>query len=398
MGISILRRMVFGAGCLAIGAAQALDQQAGGIPVGPLVAYPSVTVTLSHDDNQYNAANNEEGSWITVISPGVRFKGERGRYDFAVEYGLDVGRYDNDSTDNYEDQRLAGEFNVGFSQRSRLNLNAEYLDTHDDRGTGRSEGAGAPAGDPDEWHSYGLGGLYSYGAKGAKGRLEVEAGFLSKEYDNNRAVTYTRDRDNADLGATFYYQIMPKTALLFQAANTDIDYDQDAPGTASLDSDEWRYLVGATWEATFQTTGTVKVGRLRKDFNDGAREDFSGSSWELGMQWRPLSYSSVDIISSKKTGETDGSGDYILTKDLSVSWTHGWFKRFSTTANIYGSEASYGASAREDDTLSYGLSADYQMRRWLSFGASYTRTEKDSNTNTFDYDKNIFLLSVTATL
>jgi hypothetical protein len=38
------------------------------------------------------------------------------------------------------------------------------------------------------------------------------------------------------------------------------------------------------------------------------------------------------------------------------------------------------------------------MRRWLSFGADYTHTFRDSNDNNFDFKRNTFMLFVNATL
>ena len=40
----------------------------------------------------------------------------------------------------------------------------------------------------------------------------------------------------------------------------------------------------------------------------------------------------------------------------------------------------------------------YDFRRWLRFGAEYTHTDRNSNRNIYDYKRNLFLLTVGATL
>jgi hypothetical protein len=58
--------------------------------------------------------------------------------------------------------------------------------------------------------------------------------------------------------------------------------------------------------------------------------------------------------------------------NYSLSWTHDWLDRFNTTVSLGSSKDDYtvkpgvvGAIARNDDTKTYGVAANYQMRRWL---------------------------------
>jgi polysaccharide biosynthesis protein VpsM len=40
----------------------------------------------------------------------------------------------------------------------------------------------------------------------------------------------------------------------------------------------------------------------------------------------------------------------------------------------------------------------YRFRRWLTLGAEYTHIQRDSNRAGFEYDKNIYLLTATASM
>ena len=53
----------------------------------------------------------------------------------------------------------------------------------------------------------------------------------------------------------------------------------------------------------------------------------------------------------------------------------------------------YQGFDRQDEIKSLGLKVGYRFRRWLTLGAEYTRTRRDSNRPEFEYDKNLYLLT-----
>jgi hypothetical protein len=58
----------------------------------------------------------------------------------------------------------------------------------------------------------------------------------------------------------------------------------------------------------------------------------------------------------------------------------------------------YQGFDRNDKTMILGLKAGYKFRRWLTLGAEYTHTNRDSNLENFDYNRNFYLLSLTASM
>jgi len=373
------------------------ELEAAGVPVGPMVLYPSVGLQLGRDDNIFFQPSGEKRSGITVLTPVLDFRAVKEGQRYGLLYQAELGRFSDSSPDDYEDQRLAGEADVGFSQKGRLNIQAEYVDEHDPRGTGATEGAPLASANPDRWHATRLGATLAYGAPGAQGRIEAALGTRAKRYDNNRTVTEFRDLDQNDTGVTFFYRVAPRTSLLFQATNADIDYK-----TATLDSTERRYLVGATWEATAMTTGTVKVGRQQKDFADAGRTDFSGDSWTAAVTWAPKTYSFVEFSANQKTDETNGAGNFNDKRDYGLAWTHGWTSFVRTRLSALSVRDQYKGAAevtlREDKTTGYGLSVTYQMRRWLNFDLGYTSTDRNSEVDSFDYKRHLYMFSVGASL
>jgi hypothetical protein len=364
---------------------------AAGIKAEPFAIFPAASAWVGHVDNLLYASDNKVSSGYTSVAPAVIGELKSGLNIFTAGYVGQWGWYNSSSADNFNDHHLGATGKMPFSSRLRLDVAVDYFKQHDPRGSTDR----AISSEPDRWHSGGADAILNYGAKDAQGRLEFEVSGADKRYENNRAITVAADRDFRYYSGTFYYRVMPKTSLLFQVSRSSFDYLDDA---TLLDNTETRYLVGATWDVTAITSGTVKLGQLKKDFTDSSRRDFSGFSWEANARWSPRTYSHVDLTTSRTTYDPTGIGDFILTRFLGVRWTHDWTDRISSAIDAYTADDKYTGAERDDKRNSIGFRLTYKMRRWLKLGAEYNYTKRDSNLDGFDFTRNIFMLSVAATL
>ena len=91
-------------------------------------------------------------------------------------------------------------------------------------------------------------GRLTYGVTGTRGRLVFEAGERALRYKNNRERTEFFNYDNTHASATFYFRIMPSTSLLLDVRANEFDYQVDRALQPRLDSTEYRYLLGVTWD------------------------------------------------------------------------------------------------------------------------------------------------------
>ena len=365
----------------------------GGIPLGPLIVYPGIDLSYGHNDNLFSSNINKGSSSQTTVSPYAKAEAKVGPHTFDAAFRLDDVRYSSSPADNYSVYSLLGNANFVFSGRAGLRMRAEYRHGVDPRGSTDRLGSATP----DEYVNQGVEGIFSYGALGAQGRIEIDGGAYSRRYQNNRLTTQVSDRDTTQLGGTFLWRVAPKTELLALAQMRSIDYALD---TSTQSSTEMRYQVGAKWDATAKTTGIVKYGILDKKFNNSGRTDFSGSSWDAAVRWSPLTYSVLDFNTSKGTNESTGTGDFLVTQSYGVTWNHAWNSRLSTIAlaNWRKDDFLGTGGGRVDKTSILGVKAAYQWQRWLRFGAEYTTSDRVSNPNTFDYTRHLWLFTVGATL
>ena len=370
-----------------------------------MFAYPELEVAVKRDSNiaiQPDALRKADTIWY--LRPTLRLEAKQGANLYDVTYRGEYGRYDSQKFDNFDNHELAARADMTFDMRNNLKLGLQYQDKVDPRGTLNL--AATPT--PNEWRQPSFTGLYTYGAEDAKGKLELQGGYLDKRYVNNRFATSVLDHSETAYGGTFLWRVMPKTYATFNLRQTAFDYKENAP--LFLDSKNTYALVGLRWEATAATSGRFALGNVTKKFDsaghDAGRHDLSGFGWEGGINWKPLAYSSVDLITQRTPMDSTGLGDFTINESYQALWTHAWTSRFSSKLmGSYSTDkfssapiAAAGGADREDKTKTAGLRLTYDMRRWLKAGADYTYTQRDSNDNNFDYKRNQLMFFVSGTL
>ncbi|MDX2424169.1 MAG: outer membrane beta-barrel protein, partial [Amphritea sp.] len=338
------------------------------IDAGPVSIIPTVNVQTSYDDNIFSSNSSEVDSLITSINPRLEVIAEDGFNAYKVTYSIDHGMYKSSSDDNYTDHNLGLDGHLEFDARNTLDLNTSYTKNHEERGTGITEtgNIGANVDAPLEYDTASVSFAYTYGAQDAAGKLVFAGRYADKEYQNFRSITESRDSETTTFSGTFYYQVQPKTSLLFEVRNQDLNYKNDL--TNSLDSETRRYYVGATWEGSAKTTGTIKLGQVEKDFDSSARDDFSGTSWEVTIDWEPRTYSAFKLSTSQYEKESSGAGDFIDSKTVRLTWNHEWNDQLKTALSSGYTNDDYKGTGggREDDITDASIKLTYDMRRWLS--------------------------------
>jgi len=287
------------------------------------------------------------------------------------------------------DQTTKFQSDTAFSRRSFLRVGLEYDRLHDPRGsTDRPVST-----TPDKYEQFIPSATYAFGAPGAEGRIELYAADTRKRYLNNREFTAISDRDMPEYGGAFYWRAMPKTYLLVEGRETHIRYDLTNPSSGK----EERLFGGVSWEATAATTGVFKVGRFTRKFDSGL-PDSTSTVWEGDVLWAPLTYSSFDFYTQRTTNESTGVGTFILSSIGGVTWNHAWTNYFYSIVQARYQKDEFQGADRTDETSTLGFKIGYRFRPWLTLGAEYTYTHRDSNQTIFQYDRNLYLITATSSL
>ncbi len=366
---------------------QAVDPQAikteSGFDITPLLS-----TGLKYDDNITSVSANETDSWIMTVLPSLKASRDDGVTSLEFSAAAYHGNYFSSSSDNFTDTLLGGLFNTQLSEQGKLNVKADMVWGHEDRGTGITEGLNNNLDDPTRFNNQTLSGYYEYGAVAAPARVRFGARYFNKEYMNQREVTQFRDYDSTMGGINFYYDTLSGTTAVLETCIVDIGYDFVDP-EAPRDSKETNVKAGAEWQISALTSGEFKLGYQKKEFDDSTRDDFSGVAWTVNANWAPLTYSNFNLGTGRKAKDPLQGGDYIKETTYTLSWYHNWSEAVQTQLAYNRLEEEYVGINREDENDSYTASIKYAFRRFVDVSLFTTMTDKTSSVPGIEFDRNI---------
>lgn len=381
----------------------AAAQKEATVQLGKFDITPVLTTQVSHIDNVTYASekDQEQASWVTVISPQVNGYTTVDGHEISMGYRLERGEYHSSPADNYTDHfaNLKGKYTI--NDRHRLAGQLTHETGHDERGRRYSNGFGNALTTVDTYKHNAVSSTYSYGADTSFAKVDLTAGFETLGYDNDSDMYLIRDRSTTKVGAEFTYRLFDSTNFVVDADRNHINYDNSASPQQSLDSTEHRILTGLSWNVNGVTDSFAKVGYKEKVFEATGRDDFSGMAWEIGMRWLPLRYSKFTFTTKQDTRETNSEADYIRSRDYAATWEHHWLERLSTTTTVAFMDDEYVGEAedlRDDEATRVTVQADYNFRRWLTLGLYYSLSERDSNRSEVEYDRSVYGLMAEVTL
>lgn len=359
---------------------------------------PTITMGASRDDNVFRQPENEVDTTIWTVAPSLQALIQNGTSIYSLQADLFSGTYADSPEDNYTDWQIGATVQKQLTSNSLIDLFASSLQTHENRGTGFSEGSNITEETSDyEVQNYGLG--YSYGAPESKGRLRLDLSYTDTSYDQASTGTAALARDNQSFGieTTFTLSALQHSDFLFQYRYRDIDYTQDSLELqGSQDSKEYYALLGMQWEAGSTLSGNLMVGRGEKKYASPARPDESIPSWSLMIDWSPYSYSSFSFTADKTFTEANATGNSIVNQTYGLTWGHAWSGRFSSSLGFTRADQRIGGVDRQDKTDSISVGLNYAFRRWIDFNLSYTNNVRDSDDALFAYTQQVISLGIQA--
>jgi hypothetical protein len=317
---------ILSASLLALAVSQANAGEPAKLKAGGVDITPFLDISESRSDNIYSSPDNEESSNILVINPGILAEIVHGDSLYSLNAELFDGPYSAglDNDDDYTDWVVAFDADIALNQSNKIMLGASTSENHEDRGDGVTQGTTGFA-TPVEYDEDIFSAGYRLGNDDSMLSFELGAGRQDLEYTKFKHLTAIRSYEKDDYGLTVYYKLAPKTDLLVEYNTATFEYDVAVSAAQNLDSDEDKILVGAVWEATGNTTGTVKVGQVDKEFDSASRDDFSGTTWLAQIDWTPSEQTLVSVNTSQAPREASvGNGNFVDGVMTNASWTQGW--------------------------------------------------------------------------
>ena len=360
---------------------------------------PTLQTGISSNNNFFSTPENEESRTIWTITPNIKAAIEDGPDSYNLDLGTSSSLHNKESVDNFTQVNIGVGAHKEFTSQHRLDVNGKADWLYEPRGSGLTEGLGDTVNELVKYQQQNVTARYEYGAQSSKAQVALNAGFYSKKYQNFRAVSQFRDYDKSLIGITGYYNTQAATRTFLEVKQENYRYDFLASSGISRDSDDVKVLLGMEWEATALTSGSFKLGYQNKDFSAIERENFSGLSWEAGVNWQPLSYSTVQLKTSRSAKDPLVQGDYIKESVYGINWTHSWSDYLSSLVGVtYIDEQYTGDIGRKDKTKSARLGLNYVASRFGMVSTYVDFIDKDSTQSAIEFDRVVIGINFTFAL
>lgn len=349
---------------------------------------PTLELSESHDDNFRELERDTQSSMVTRLAPSFELKAEDRNSATRLIWQPTRYIYHDEPDASNTAQRVRLTSIMEFTDRHRLKLEGEARRYERTNST-------AVDGINDKIRSNRVNGLYTFGARSAANQIDLGASYAQLRYGNSDGINDDKERNTTGLTTTWYHRIGSNTRGLLEYDHTDFDYLQSG---SRLNSKSDAVLAGAEWDFTARTTGKVRVGFERKNFDDSSVDDLSNPTWRVDLRWKPRTYSTFTFVARQAMAEGDDGADAVKTTSALFGWRHGWTERITTVAEAGLSRYEYEGQNRTDDLRDYNLALVYEMRRWLDIELGYRYRNDDSDADNQSFTRNVFMISFNASL
>jgi len=361
----------------------------GNIELGPFRILPSLELAGEYNDNVTLAPRDEKSDFIWIISPGVSIELPARRYALRLGYRADILRYtDQDQLDSIH-HTVQGDARVGFAGGLNLYVSDEFKRTSDFAGFPVPELTSRV--DRDE-NVLTAGADYTVRERIG---LAVDYRFFLVNYQDE-PIFDELDRQDHLAALTVFYRVLPKTSVLGEYNYQIIRYDIDAVAQ-DRDSDAHKFKVGVKGDLTAKTTVLLKAGAEFKDYDNPAREDWTGLIVEAEAIWKYREPSQLRIFGGRANIEsTFQENNFFIATYGGAELRHQLNPKLLVRVaglvgtNDYPERTTVGTETKErsDTFYEFGAAIRYQIQRWLSVELAYDYLVRDSNFADFDYTNN----------
>lgn len=363
-----------------------------GARVGAFLINPRIEIIEAYNNNIFAEESGEVNDLITVVHPSLTVKSETSLHFVRFNAGARIGRYADRSTEDFEDFDISADGRIDVLRGSQIFGSLQYRAMHEDRSSVDDANGKEPV--QFSTTSMSLGGSHEFN------RLSLHLDGRAKNLDFDDAATDDgvainqddRDRSIYRLSLRTAYELTPEYEGFIRTSYNIRDYDAavDDDGL-NRDSNGYEIAAGATADFSGVTFGEVSIGYLSQKYDDTQLDKIGGFTFGALVTWNPSSLTTVKGWSKRLVKETTQIGvSGVLQSEFGISIDHELLRQLIVHAELSFTSQEYRGSTREDDLTSAVLSAKYMLNRNYYVGAEYRFSQRDSTTDTSDYDQSVF--------
>ena len=371
--------------------------------------YPTISVGISSSTNARLASRDKQSDTAVFTRPGAYYRRDFGKHSFDIGADVEIANYNNLSSEDLHNYAIVSRLGLDLTPLIDVNAGVGYERNTDERDlVDRATLATGEPSDLRRWRHKVASAELKFGRR--ENRMQVVVAGSAGEYRYLNDADRVRERDQDGVQGTVYYRVGGRTRLAVESSTTNIDYISK---DSQLDNTEDRIMLGVDIGGRVEKVPGIrnsrqklnivgsrvnlKVGSIKKDMDDPAKEDYSGAGYEANVFWKPVQRSTIHLRASRLPYESiDKNQPYLIGKLLEVEWQQELGSRLRSALYASTRDDDYSSSARADSLTNYGAKLTYDWKRWLDIGLGYDHDERDSNVANAAYDNDSIMLELIA--
>lgn len=422
-----------------------------GVRLGSFMLFPSLSAGVAYHDNVFNvnAATPASEDFLFTLTPSLKLNSNWGRHALNFHAESKSYFYQDFSSEDRTDWKVGGDARIDIFGGTNLTVDAMYEEVSEPRGT---DPTGPVFFDLTEYSHWGVGGALNH--VGGRFRGSLGARYDEFDYDDvaalvpvpfnpsaqcpNGAITpvpvqpagvklcNNDDRDRAVFSAFIKggFELTPGYAVFLRGKYNDRDFTSRNPWVfgggqpvglevsdqnRNHDSTGWGVDLGVDFELARLLVGEVFIGYAEQDYDRhpflaapaATFADTDAFTFGVNLQWYASMLTTVTFNAGRSIEDSQdvltGASGFISDR-YGVRVDHELMRNVVLYSKVGFGQDEYQQSIRQDDILSAGLGAVFLVNNNLHVTASYDYIDRDSNLAVFDYDNNVFQLTLTGKL
>ena len=371
-----------------------------GIRVGSFLLYPAVTGEIEYDSNIFaldKAIATVIDDVIFVVRPEVVLESNWSRHQLNFWAAADLGFYESNSTEDYEDFDFGLDGRIDFKRETNLTIDGRFQHLHEDRG---SPDAGSGI-NPTEYDRI-TNNIVFYHAQN-RFSIQLRSGLTFYDFDDALAappifLINHDDRDRLEWLGTGRagYDISNGVRVFIIGYYDHRDYDHIVDDFGfNRDSRGYSIGGGITIELTGKLSFEGFVAHQKQNWVDPTLMDISGIVWWVEGTWLPTGLTTVRVFTRRTIDETTipGSSGFFKTEG-GIIIDHELMRSLIATAHITYRVWNYRGLTRNDKYILPGAELAYLMNRNFKFVFGWNMKDRDSNIFGQDYVQHVVSFAV----
>jgi hypothetical protein len=359
-----------------------------GIRLGGFNLFPILTGGYRMDDNIYASEEDAVSDSTMVVKTGLALRSNWRRHNFYLTGGGVIGRFTENTNEDYDDYNLSLGGKVGILRGIDLFINGSHNILHEGRGS-PNEVYGIK---PTNYTLSTAGMSFSH----AVGRLSATVGGTLQDFKYEDTPTTGTPVTNGDRDRGQYveslklaYELSPGYEAVLKTSFNQRNYlEKTDDNGEERNSTGQEVLGGLDLKLGAPFKAELLAGYTTQDYVGANLFDVSDMSYGMSLIWNPTRLTTVRSNMLRTIEETTSQGSSsIFTSTFSLGVRHALMRSVSLGIDLSRGNLEYKGTTRIDTNTTVAAGVIYKTSRYIHIVAGYKIRMRSSNITGRNYSR-----------